>query len=308
MEEKKLSYSQVSLFQECEVKYYNTYKLNLERIQYKSTFLIGNVVQFGINLIFKKVNDPLKQTMKFFDLEKNKLRKGLNLSTEDEDDLNDQEMAIRGIIKAYPIVHAKFLKDVTAIEPEKSVSLIMGNGIKLVGRVDNLIWYKRELWGHELKTTKSISPEYVKSIQTNLQIAGYFHAYNSVYTPKMKGIIFDLIQKPSIRQKKDESRRQFLERLAQYYLTDSNEKFYMERIEHPLIKRHNVEKVFTHVGKRMLECKTEDDYTPNYRSCNNYGRCDFWDICHIGRQPVVMQNYRDKYSKATKAQIKEKIK
>jgi hypothetical protein len=180
-------------------------------------FLVGRVFQYGILHIFKKLKDPIKPAMDYFKDEVERCRKEFSVNAEQEQELKEQEIIIKGMLTAYMEHYSKFLKDVEFVINEKEIRLEVGENILLKQRLDNLIFVKGKLYIHELKTTNGITPDYIKSIQSNLQIAGYLHGYN-IQNRKdpIEGILFDIIKKPSIRQKQAESYKQYLERLFQW--------------------------------------------------------------------------------------------
>lgn len=294
---KQLSYSAVSTFQECRHKYYYSYVKKIEPIRLYFPFLIGNCVQFGVKLIFEK-KDPMKKTMDFFEEQKKSARKNLNLNAEQEQELAEQEIVVRAILKTYPIHYSKFIKDVQLIQNEKFISYTVDESVQMIGYIDNFILYKGKPYIHELKTAKSITPDYVKSIQTSLQVAAEFHVHNSSHKEKLAGIIYDVIKKPSIRLKKGEKEKAFMNRLHKYYVdSKGSEVFYMETIKYPIITAPKVFNIFQHVAKDVLACKQESDFYHNFKSCNNYGRCEFYDPCMFGENRTTMANYKPKEHK-----------
>ncbi len=163
----------------------------------------------------------------------------------------------------------------------------------------------KQYYVHEIKTTSFLTNDYVNRIQSSLQIHMYFYFYNLLYSDKpMKGIIYDILRKPLIRQKQKETRDEYLERLYLYYDNPQKqaESFYMETINKPLLSKDRIINMINHVIKQIENIKIIDDFYPNDTACwvGNY-RCEYFDICHVGENKLSLFNFREN-------RLKDKIK
>ncbi len=290
-----LSYSAIACFMDCRRKYYFQYIRGLEKIQYVVYYLIGNMVELGVSLLFAKDKQYKSKVLTAYKKAKQELRGKMSLTVNQEQELNEQEQVIVGIIEAYSLVHSKYLKTIIH-KQEQHKDYIEFDKFQVCIKIDNLIKVKKNLFLHELKTTKTLTPDYVKGIKNDLQTALYFHLYNLKNTKHpLAGIVYDVIQKPSIRQKQKETKSEYILRLKEWYQGEDNvDKYYIETIEKPLIDKDRLFNIITKVGEDILSCKLLEDFYPNERFCYVYRRCDFYDICHEGEKKELMVNFKQR--------------
>ena len=142
---------------------------------------------------------------------------------------------------------------------------------------------------------------YIRGIKVSLQVAAYFYFFNEIYDTPLKGIFYDIIRKPGIRQKnsknKKESIDEFHVRLRDWYHQPDNNAFHMEGPDLPGLSKKNVENTLIQVGKRIiLNGEDEDKYIQNFNFCLMYGGCKFFDLCH-GDRKVAMKLFKNKKEK-----------
>lgn len=288
-----LSYSKITTFQNCRRKYYYSYVKGYESRILNINFVVGNFVHLGLRKLYSKEKNFLEETMKFFDVEKKRLRKEMALSVENEQSLNEQEVIIHGILRAYAEKYKKFISETKLIGSEEEIDLrhTTKKGSKIMGRLDNLLERKDGLYIHEVKTAKYVNEDYIRNIKNNLQISLYRYMYNQdpKYKKKIKGFIYDVIMKPSIRQKQKESKTEFMERLYQYYLNPQNPMtFYMEIMDQALITPAKALNVIDQVSRSIKDCETENDFYHNFNHCFIRSKCEFYSICMHGENQETM--------------------
>lgn len=289
------SYSSIACFMDCRRKYYWSNIRNLEKIRYAPYFIVGNAIDLGVSLLYAKDKDYLKKVLKTYNKAKQELRGSMNLKIEQEQDLNEQQEIIIGMLGAYKEIHKDHIKKLKHEQKQYEAIVPVSNfAIKI--KVDNIIKNKKETFIHELKTTRTLTPDYVKNIKNDLQTAIYFHMYNKLNKDnKLAGIVYDVIQKPSIRQKQKETKEQFINRLKDWYKGPENvDKYYMETINTPLIDKNRIINILTKVNADIKKCLTLNDFYPNERFCYVYSKCEFYDICHEGEKPELMANFRQR--------------
>lgn len=290
--ERHLSYSSISCFMDCRRKYYWSGIRNLERLQVVMPFFIGNMIDLGVSLLFANDKNVIKKVLKKYEEDKQTLRGSMNLTIEQEQDLNEQREIIIGMLEAYKMVHAKEIKVLKHKYMQYEV-IVPINTFDVKIKIDNIVESKKGLYLHELKTTRNLTPDYVKNIKNDFQTSIYYHLYNMSHKQKLEGIIYDVIQKPSIRQKQKESVQEFICRLKDWYKgVDNADKYYIETIKTPMISKDRVLNIITKVKEDIDRCTHIDDFYPNERFCYVYRRCDFYDICHEGEKPELMANFK----------------
>lgn len=288
-----ISYSGIGTFLDCELMYAWRYVRRLERIKFEPSNILGRVVHFGVNQIYARNKNVMKDTLKYFDKQKQDERGKLALKIESEQELNEQEFIVKGLLPAYEKVYKKHIEKTKEHQAEYAFDFNFNKNVILHCQIDNLIEQKKHLFLHELKTSKFLTSDYIQNIKNDLQTAIYFHAYNKVHKNKLHGILYDVIKKPSIRQKKKESTQEFVKRLYQYYVTSDNELFYMEEINEPLLSEDRVFGIIQKVTDKILKYDMKmENFCPNERFCYVYRRCDFYPICHEGENKETLANYR----------------
>lgn len=286
----------------CRRLYYYKRIKKYSRFEFDIPFLVGRVMHIGIGALLKKQTNAESLMLKCFEDEKKAANDVLVLSPEQHEDLNEQKYVVQGMLRAYSKRYGKMLKDVKLIDNEVEGSIEINKNVRLVFKLDNLLKIRKKKVLHELKTSKYITPDYVKSIQTNFQTSVYFYAYNAVYNNnKIDEIMFDIVRKPSIRPKKGEAYQAYLTRLSEWYdKPDDMSVFHIERFNKPKIEEKAIWNTVENVGKEILKCNKEEDYYQNFDYCHGYygKRCPYYELCHEGgetKENLVLYNVRKPY-------------
>ena len=289
-----LSYSQIATFLDCRKKYFLKYKKNLVSKIMNPNFIFGNAIHEGIRFLYEKKNNYLKLTLKNFEKEKDKARKNLIVSAENEQKLIEQESVIRGLLPSYQEHYKTFLKNTEHLKNEYKATYKIDNNIKITIKLDNLIKIKKDLYIHELKTTKVLTTDYVKNVKNDLQTNIYFYIHNIIENKnKVKGILYDIVKKPGIRLKQNESEVQYLNRLYEYY--KDGQSFHMEQINIPLLSKDRIFSIIKGVGKDIINCSNNiSSFYPNERYCYVWSRCEYYDICHIGENKETLSIFTNR--------------
>ena len=298
-----ISVSSLEDFLTCRRLYYYKRIKRYEKIQFSLPFLVGRVVHTGMNYVLQKVEKPITQMTIFYREEKKKIKNTLTLTPKQEEDLNEQELVTQGMLRAYQRRYGAMIRDASLIASEVEGAVQINDKVIFVIKLDNLLRVRGKKLLHELKTSKYITPEYVAHIQIDRQTAIYFHFYNIIFEKsKIEGILYDVIRKPSIRQKKNESRVTFLERLGQWYERPQGDMdvFHVERFKEPRISEESVINTVVKVSEDMLRCKEKEDYYEDHSKCTSYygDVCPYFTLCHEGgetKENLVLYQIRKPY-------------
>lgn len=281
-----LSCSAISDWNTCQRMYYWRRIRKLKKIILNIPFLTGRLVHHGIFALLSKAKDPISEVTREFNRERNHLISSLPLDKKQEEEIVKQGAIVKGIIYGYARRYHKFIRDSRLISNEEPFHFREISGVVVVGKIDNVLENHKKDWLYELKTTKYLTAAYVQAINVNFQSSLYFHVRNTMKKgKKLAGVLFDVIRKPSIRQKKKESPKQFLARLEEWYNDsgDDEDKFHLERIHEPVLSANQI---FTNIEGRAKEIKLrkeKEDYLQDFGSCYNRkynGKCEFFDLCH----------------------------
>lgn len=273
-----------------------------EKNVFSIPFLVGRVVHEGMAHLLAGKSNAVELMIEYFRKEKKKTSNEFTLTAEQLEDLGEQEYITKGMLEAYRAKYGKMLRDTKVLGSEVEGSLQFDDNVTLVIKLDNVIRVRKKKILHELKTTKSITPEYVRMIQTDFQTAVYYHAHNEIWErDKIEEVMYDVIRKPSIRQKKNESYQAFLTRLKEWYDRPGDESvFHIERFKEPKISREDVFNTVDKASQEMLRCKHKEDYYQDFKQCSSYygDVCPYYELCHGGgetKENLVLYQVRKSY-------------
>lgn len=282
-----LSHGSMWDWRHCPRFYYWKRIKKLEKVSLSIPFLVGRVVQYGIYKLFADPKNAVKETIELFKKEKKEIRKAYpSLSVEQEEELNKQEFVTKAMVKAYGRQYEKFFRESTLIKNEMPLKYQLNKNTMVVAKIDDIIRNRNKNWLYELKTASSIDATKVKKIKTDAQTALYFALHKLVVGVKdrLAGILYSIVKKPGIRQKKAETKPEFLHRLENWYdEVDGDIRFHMERISTPLISSDAILNRVDKIAAEIHRAETIEDYYQEFDSCiSDWKECDFYGICHGG--------------------------
>lgn len=297
-----ISTSSLDDFLTCRRLYYYKRIKRYEKAVFHLPFFVGRIVHEGMSYLLRKKPDAIKLMTEFFRKEKKSVNEQFVLTPEKLEEVNEQEYVAKGMLTAYARRYAKMLKDTTLLDSEVEGALQLSENVVFVIKLDNLLRIRGKKVLHELKTSKYITPEYIKMVQTDRQMTIYYRFYNLIFEKHpIQEIIYDVIRKPSIRQKKNESYPVYLKRLSEWYdTTDDMSKFHIERFKEPVISEESILNTVQHVAEEMLKSKSKEDYYENHDHCSSYygDVCSYYDLCHKGgetKENLVLYQIRKSY-------------
>lgn len=116
-------------------------------------------------------------------------------------------------IEAEPVFHQPFNLPPMTFNPNPDIMLRVPEGviIPLRGRIDGVIEKDGELWLEENKTKSRVDIPYLQdTIHSNIQVMFYAVAAQIKYGRPCKGVIYNVIRKPALRQGKKETFTDFI--------------------------------------------------------------------------------------------------
>jgi hypothetical protein len=316
MKQLVLSYSQISTFSKCEMMGYWTYVKEYEKLALNHNFIIGTEYHYGIGRLYAKDNieKVINLTKKHYDTNVQEQRNAGVVSSSDEQDLVENKIIVLGMLKGYSEYNKKDIAKMKLITNESDALYPIPKTDTLIRiKLDNILAYKKDWFGHEIKTSKTVNAKYVENTQYSFQVAIYFHVYNAQFDlpkskrpegQKLSALLYDAVQKPGIRRKKDENEKQFLTRLSQYYTaSDASTKFYKDTFE-PKISAKDVYDTLQQAVKKITRIFEGKEPMKEYSDC---AWCQFLVLCHEGgetKQNLV--GFKNRYNKENKHGITNK--
>lgn len=238
-----------------------------------------------------------------------KYKKNNIISTEEELELNKWKIIIESIFDNYSINRKEFIQNVSIIECEKVFSLsekketlLKWNDKRIywpMGKIDAIIKYKDVKYIYDLKTTSILDYDKMKLYLIQVYI---YHLIYGDY--KINHIYLDCIQKPTIKQKKDEDITDYLTRLTKYYqqpdkygqlIEPINLKFYNDIINllYYIIPKIEQEAKLNEIMQKDYEIETNLHINPF--NCFMYNaKCKYYLLCKEGINSITMMPYRQK--------------
>jgi hypothetical protein len=287
-----MSVSSTQDFLTCRRLYYYKRIKKYEKISYNLPFIVGRVVHEGLAAVLAKKPNAIEIMTAVYKKERLAAVKEYVLSPEQLEELDMQEFTTKGMLLAYLMKYGKMISDMRLLGSEVEGVIDLGNDVTFVVKLDNIVIVRKKKILHELKTTKQITPDYVKRIQTDLQTAAYFHFHNIIWPDEpIEEVMYDVIRKPSIRRKKGgknkpaESKEAFLTRLQEWYKQpDDMSVFHIERFKQPGITEDAVINTVVKVSEEMLRSKDIMSYYQDFDHCHSYygERCSYYELCHEG--------------------------
>lgn len=171
--------------------------------------------------------------------------------------------------KAYEMyVYPKF--KVRAVEEWFTYGL--PNGHSVVGRVDGVA---ENGYLVEHKTTSSNLDEYEYSLEWDEQIPCYMLAYGT------NRMMYTIIQKPTIRQKKSESDEEFYQRMVDWYAEDTDSKIRCIEVARSDEFLEEFRDSLTQMCDEMERAETKGIFYKNPAYCHHWNRlCEYAQICN----------------------------
>lgn len=297
-----ISYSGMSGFRKCPRYYYWKYIRRLEKATFKLPFIVGRIMHHGIQVLFEHPQKAEEEIKKKFRQEAQDARQKFpEMSTWDEEGLASQEYLTVGMLAAFRTYFKKFLGATQHLATEKVLQYPLNKRVVVVGKIDNIIKNQDKKWIYELKNLRTLDMDRVRAIKTDPQTALYLEIHNRQEPKKdrLDGIIYKIIRKPSIRQKKKESRKEFMQRLGHWYQdVGDGLKFHLERIKGSFIHGEAVINTVEKVTQQILDADREKEaFFQDFSHCNHdWGACTYYDLCHGDEEKnLVLYQIRKAY-------------
>jgi hypothetical protein len=223
---------------------------------------------------------------------------------------------VLGICEVYPTIYKGDFMEFNDFLIEEHFELDFGvhagYKLKYQGFLDGLFQDAAgDWWVFETKTKKYNKPgsnegaNYVKKVHIDNQVLGYIHGGAQVLTYRLgtptipKGVIYNVIQKPSISRKKTESLQDFRKRVREEYTRYAEEKEYFAR--YPLqLKQSLIDNWLPEMKMWLMEIahkkgtKSKRMFPMNSGACTSkFGTCKWMGSCTSGKYQKLLFKKKD---------------
>lgn len=295
-----LSHSSIQTYLDCRQKFKLDKIDKLTTKKRKDYFLFGEAIHKFLELHYKGVPQPLEGIKAIYD----KARKSGTLTADDEHKLSVDEATVTGIAKAYPRFYKGDSDRFTKYVPEHQFTVDFPT-FQFVGFIDMLVLDAAgDWWVFETKTASPqvLNNDYIDRVKIDSQVSGYMFAAKKLLGVMPRGVLYNVIKKPSIRLKRGESRVAFCTRVEQEYTKFGQMKEYFVRhellVDHSQVKRWL--KMTDKIGREIIEYfKSEENVAFPMRNTGQcigkYGACPYLEICITNKvSPLLYEKREDR--------------
>mgnify|MGYP003643197353 CR=1 FL=1 len=139
--------------------------------------------------------------------------------------------------------------------------------------------YPYEIVLGEWKTASVVNNDYIQRLEIDFQISTYMWAATTLYREPVRKVVYRIVKKPTIRQKKTESAQEYIERLSLDYEERPEHYFFEEVIERTDEQLAEWHRQAWAIHERILQIKRGGLPIKNVQSCIGRGRCPYFDHC-----------------------------
>lgn len=286
--------SRLQQFLTCPRSFKHRYLVGVVTRKKPTYFVFGEAIHKFIEF-FYRTKDPamaLKQVVTVFDSVDTTM-----LNREEMHELACDKAAATGISEVYPSFYKQdFDEFKTFLTEQKFTITLPGTKHRYSGTIDALLQdHAGDWWILETKTAaaQSLNDDYFERVKIDSQVAGYMHGGKSIIGSFPRGILYNVIKKPSIRLKAGESLIAFQQRVKQEYLSFAKEKAYFQR-QQLLVATHRldtwerdtanlmneVHEKIERARKEALKEVTSMLFPMNTGACrSNFSSCQFMNAC-----------------------------
>ena len=190
----------------------------------------------------------------------------------------------------------------------------MNSGFGFTGRMDSIVRINKGkhkgIWVLENKTAGSLSNYHLEQAKIDPQLLGYVSAARHIVGEAPRGVIWNLIRKPSIRQKKNQTLQAFRRELQNDYVERPSFYYYRDYLPVSLKAVEAWESEVTNILLDFeLACQQLKDPYIWYKNpgfCFHYGRCPYLSLCTRGETTRTLSLFRSRSDDELKVKTKNK--
>lgn len=285
LEVQGISQSSMRNFMSCRRKW----MLSIAGLQRKDTQRnthFGSIVHEMLDLVYQNIDTlKLKDLNEFITLELEKyLEKHQDEIFIPSDQYNMEKAMAIAITEGYFRYFRKDRDNFLSIKPEYEFA-VPYKGVTLRGKVDGISELKNhELWQIEHKTKSRVDEEGIlAALQFDFQNLMYSFILDMTNDELIKGVIYNVIRKPQLRQGKDESPKSFFSRIKADI--KSRQDWYYNRYEIVYSKKDKIKfkKQLDGILKEIkLFIAGELPDIQNPAHCLHPFKCEFLNFCSSG--------------------------
>jgi len=271
----------------CPMKFRHRYIRKIVPTKSAHYFVLGSAMHKFIEMFYrtKDAKLSLRQVEEIFSAVDR-----APLNREETHELEVDRNIATGIAAAYPAFYKQDFDEFSKFLTEQKFRIKLPNGHFWFGTIDALLLdHAGDWWILETKTAspQTIGDSYFERVKIDSQVTGYMHGAKAMLGFFPRGVIYNVIKKPSIRLKNGESLAQFQRRIYEEYTKFAKEKQYfirqqLEVAKHRLAEwEENITAATSELAAK-IEAKSKF-WIKNTGACNAYyGTCPYMNACVTG--------------------------
>ena len=284
------THSSVSLFRDCKRKFFWTYLMRLRPSWTDHNLLVGTAFHNTLEDYYKNPKKPMSGICKkhFKKLKAEIMR---NSTFYDQDQADKATVACNmfvGMCLGYDAQYKNDRKKFKNVQVEKNFKLDMGDYFYL-GQID-MMYNTNRPRTMETKTASSITSTYIKRLEIDNQIAGYYYGARNGLKHNARFCTYNVVKKCQLRRNPSkETVEEFDNRVRLAYIEKSEQYFHREKV------RVTKEKVDAFLFNMEIANQEYQDIINNYdptqpeawgfndKQCTAYFKmCPYFTLCTEG--------------------------
>jgi hypothetical protein len=215
--------------------------------------------------------------------------------TQDDEQRRDCRLAtamMTGYASRYPIEDF----DIVALERTFEGEIInpatgaRSRSFVLAGKVDGLVRIGDEHCVLEHKTASSLDGDYLERLWTDFQITLYAYYVEQTLGLRISGVLYNVLVKARLKQKRTESEADFQARLLAKYEQPAmfhREMLYLSRDQFTVLRAELWE-----LTQAFLDARRRNTWYQNTGHCFSHFRpCPYFALCRSNDSPNVIENF-----------------
>jgi hypothetical protein len=177
--------------------------------------------------------------------------------------------------------------DTVGINPREIVTEIpfetsLFRGVHLNGRIDGACG--GQIIEH--KTTALLNDKYYEHLAYDDQITFYLTAFSLMKKTPKTSVVYTIIQKPSIRQKQNETEEEYIQRVKEWY-SDNRDKVSIVRVART---KEQLAESYKEIREIASDMRTRTNFYRNPSHCLHLP-CEYNSIC-LNYSPEILINFK----------------
>lgn len=308
--------SSIGTYANCPAQYHFAYEHSghgLEPYIEKEYFTWGNVGHEALAELYSG-RSPTK-VQQYIERAYYEAKRKPFLSPEHIQTLEVDQAAVQGCIAAYAV---RYNKEITKGIPIKMTSFglkfrfplrIRAGKVYISGEIDQVGTHHKSRRTYLIEDkfpgylSRNIVDEYAVSLQTLVYLIGYYECYAK--PNERLGVFYRYTRKPAIRQKKTESKPQFIQRTYDEYTNRPEHYFHRALVKRTPKQIMLYKQEIINILNTLHLSRHNEWWYRNRKACLAKGRCAFFDPCHNGQTPDVMARFKLKGVKHVELEVQK---